>query len=119
MEFNRKYYYHSLKIIPLPFEKLYKTILIEKVELVIKKIKWKAHLYENSVLNTLNHLNYFFESRKCPPQHKDLMQFENDLPQLIKNVKFKKVGYKFLDQLHKGISSIKKSKIVFHFCKQN
>ena len=49
MEFNLKYYYHSLKIIPLPFEKLYKTILIEKVELVIKKIKWKAHLYENSV----------------------------------------------------------------------
>ena len=84
MEFNRKYYYHSLKIIPLPFEKLYKTILIEKVELVIKKIKWKVHLYENSVLNTLNHLNYFFESRKCPSQHKDLMQFENDLPQLIK-----------------------------------
>ena len=47
------------------------------------------------------------------------MQFENDLPQLIKNVKFKKVGYKFLDQLHKDISSIKKSKNVFHFCKQN
>ena len=54
-------------------------------------------------INTLNHLNYFFESRKCPPQHKDLMQFENDLPQLMKNVKFKKVGYKFLDQLHKDI----------------
>ena len=61
MDFNLKYYYHSLKVIPLPSEKLYKTILIEKVELVIKKIKWKAHLYENSVLNTLNHLNFFLK----------------------------------------------------------
>ena len=91
MEFNRKYYSYSMKNIPLPSEKLYQTILIEKVKLLIKTMRWKAHLFQNSGLNTSDPLNYIFKSRKCPPQHKDLMQFENDLLELIKSVKFKKV----------------------------
>ena len=63
-------------------------------------------------INTSNPLNYIFKSRKCPPQHKDLIQFENDLLELIKSVKFNKGQNKFLDQLYKDISSIKKSKDV-------
>ena len=43
------------------------------------------------------------------------MQFENDLVELIKNVKFEKAKNKFLDQLHKDITSIKKTKNVFIF----
>ena len=109
MEFNRKYD-NSMKNIPLRPEKLYKTILIENVELLIKRMRWKAHLYENSGLNTSNPLNYIFKSRKCPPQHNDLIQFENDFLELIKRVKFKKVKNKFLDQLHKDILSIKNLK---------
>ena len=64
-------------------------------------MRWKAHLYENSGLNPSNPLNYIFKSRKCSPEHKDLIQFESDLLELIKSVKFKKVKNKFLDQLHK------------------
>ena len=60
MEFNHKYYSYSMKNIPLPFKKLYKIILIEKVELLIKRMRWKVHLYENSGLTTLNPLNYIF-----------------------------------------------------------
>ena len=69
-------------------------------------------------INTSNPLNYIFKSRKCPPQHEDLIQFENDLLELIKSVKFNKVKNKFLDQLQKDISSIKKSKDVY-FCRKN
>ena len=77
---------------PLPTEKLYKSILIEKVELLIQRMRWwKGHLYENSGLNTSNPSNYIFKSRKWPPEHKDLMQFENELLELVKGVKFKKV----------------------------
>ena len=104
-----------MKNLPLPFEKLYKTIIIEKVELLIKRMRWKTHLYENSGLNTPTSLNYIFKSRKCLPQHKDLMQFENNLLELVKRVKFKKVKNEFLDQLHKDITSIKKSKIFLFF----
>ena len=82
-------------------------------------MRWEAHLYENSGLNASNPLNYIFKSRKCPPQHKDLTQFENGLLELIKIVKFKKLRTKFLDQLHKDMSSIKKSKKCFYICRQN
>ena len=84
-----------MKNIPLPSEKLYKTVLIEKVEVLIKRVRWKAHLYENIGLNTSNPLNYILISRKSPPQHKDLMQFENDWLELIKGIKFKKLKNKF------------------------
>ena len=75
-------------------------------------MRWKAHLYEKKGKNTSNPLNYIFKSRKYPPQHEDLIQFENDLLELIKSVKFNTVKNKFSDQLHKDISSIKKSKDV-------
>ena len=84
-----------MKNIPLPSEKLYKTVLIEKVEVLIKRVRWKTHLYENIGLNTSNPLNYILKSRKSPPQHKDLMQFENDWLELIKGIKFKKLKNKF------------------------
>ena len=118
MEFNRKYYCYLMKKIPVPSEKLYQTILKENVELLIKRVRWKAHLYENSGLNTSNLLNYICKSRKCSPQHKDLMQFENELLELRKTVKVKKVKNKFLDQLHKDITSIKKSENVFIFAEK-
>ena len=43
------------------------------------------------------------------------MQFENNLLELIKNVKLKKIKNKFLDQLYKNISYINKSENVFIF----
>ena len=54
-------------------------------------MRWKAQLYENSGLNASDPWNYIFRSRKYLPQHKDLMQFENDFLELVKSVKFKKV----------------------------
>ena len=62
-----------------------------------------------------NPWNYIFKSRKPPPQHKDLIQFANVLLETLKSVKVKKVKNKFLDQLHKDITSNKKSKNVFIF----
>ena len=43
------------------------------------------------------------------------MQLENDLLELMKSINWKKVEIKFLDQLHKVITSMKKSKSVFIF----
>ena len=47
--------------------------------------------------------------------YKNLMQFGNNLLELIKNVKLKKIKNKFLDQLYKNISYINKSENVFIF----
>ena len=48
MEFNQKYYKYSMKNIHIPSKKLYREMLIEKVELLIKRMRWKAHLFESS-----------------------------------------------------------------------
>ena len=63
-------------------------ILIDKVELLIKRMRWKALFFENESENTFK---YGFKTRKCPPQHKDLMEFEDDLQKMISNVQFRRV----------------------------
>ena len=64
---------YSMKNILLPSKNLYKAILTEKVELLIKRMIWRTNLYESSGLNTSNLLNFNFKITKCPPEHKDLM----------------------------------------------
>ena len=54
-------------------------------------MRWKAHLFEISGKGQSNPLHYLCKSRKYPPQHKDLIAFENDLLKLIKSVTFRKV----------------------------
>ena len=114
-QFIKRSYNYSAKNIPLPSEKLYKIILIEKVELVIKRMRWKAHLYESSSYEATNPLHRLFKSRNCPPQHKYLIQFENDIIELIKSVTFRKLHNKFQNTLQNGINSLKKSRNMFIF----
>ena len=64
---------YSMKNIPVPSKKLYWKILIDKVELLIKRMRWKALFFENESENTFK---YGFKTRKCPPQHKDLMDLK-------------------------------------------
>ena len=49
------------------------------------------------------------------PQHKELIDFENGLLELNKNVTLRKVYSNFHDQLNKDIKSIRKSNYVFIF----
>ena len=66
---------YSMKNIPVPSKKLYLKIIIDKVELLIKRKRWKAVFFENESESTFK---YGFKTRKCSPQHKDLMEFEDD-----------------------------------------
>ena len=95
MEFNQKYYSYSMKNIPIPSEKLYKMTLLEKVELLVKRIRWKAHLFGNNNMRQSSPLHHIFKSRKTPPQHKDLRTFEDHLVKLIQNVTFKRISINF------------------------
>ena len=58
---------------------------------------------------------YGFKTRKCPPQYKDLMEFEDDLQKMISNVQFRRVNNDFQDRLKNDIRSIKSSKKIFFF----
>ena len=78
-------------------------------------MRWKAHLTDNNYKGHTNSLFHIFKSRKCPPRHKELINFENGLLELVKNVTFSKVYNNFHDQLKKDVKSIRKSNNVFIF----
>ena len=74
---------YPLKNIPAPNERTYKLQLIEKIELFIKKLRWKAIFFINSSKEVSESRAsgsvYGLKSNKCPPQLKELIPFEDDL----------------------------------------
>ena len=87
-------------------------MLIDKVELLVKRMRWKALFFENESESIFN---YGFKTNKCPPQKKDLMEFEDDLQKKISIVQFRKVNNDFQNRLKKDIRSIQLSARVFVF----
>ena len=57
----------------------------------------------------------FLKSRKCPPQHEDLITFKNDWLNLIKSVTCRKLRNEFHDEFRKDVMSISKSKNIYSF----
>ena len=106
---------YSTKNIPLPSKKLYLKSLTEKVEKLIKRMRWKAFFYENEEFepNVSDKVNYGFKTHKCPPQHQDLANFENDLLEMIQHITFKPIHNQFQDRLRDDIKQINSSNKAF------
>ena len=100
-----------MKNIPIPSKKLYLKTLIEKVELVIKRMRWKALLFEQEDVPPTE--NFGFKTRKCPPQHKELANFEEELLNLIQKVSFKNTTNVLQNQLREELSKIRNSSKVY------
>ena len=90
-----------MKNIPVPSKKVYLKILIDEIELLIKRIRWKALFFGNETESTFN---YGLKTRKCQPQHKDLMEVEDNLQKMILNVQFRSVNNDFQNRLKNDIS---------------
>ena len=86
---------YSCKNIPTPSGRSYKLLLIEKIELAIKRMRYKAHFYNKDEEAKEILENYGFKSLNCPPQIKELSAFENKLFNLLNIIKFRKVQSKF------------------------
>ena len=80
MEFNQKYYNYSIKNIPIPSGNLYKKTLIEKVGLLIKRMKWKAYLLESKEKGQPNPLIFKIKSL-CNLLPSDYMYIINHIHQ--------------------------------------
>lgn len=106
---------YSTKNIPLPSKKLYLKSLTEKVEKVIKRMRWKVffHDKEDNESNDDANTNFGFKTHKCPPQHLDITNFENDLLEMIQNINFKTVHNEFQDRLRNDIKTITSSNKAF------
>ena len=116
---------YSLKNIPIPSNSSYKLMLIDKMELLVKRMRWKAHFFleeqkrkENKKQDTthtpsLEKETYGFKTNSCPPPVKELEAFEKDLFDIVKTLKFRKISNEFQSQLNKDIKMINQSKNVF------
>ena len=85
---------------------LYIKTLISKSEISVKNIRWRAFFYVNPDLKMDQKKTYGFISTKSPPIIQELKEFENDLVDLIQNIKFKHVPNHF--QTAKNLNHIKK-----------
>ena len=79
--------------------------LMEKTELVIKRMRWKAHFFEENDENekTAKPKTYGIKSLNCPPPIKGLTNFKNDLFNIVKSIKFRKSRNQFQTKLKNDI----------------
>ena len=106
---------YSKKNIPIPPKDTYKITLLEKMESVIKRMRWKAPYSLNPNSDQQQRSKFNLKLRKCPPQIDEWKPFEDDMFQLVENVKFKQVRNKFQEKLRHDVKKINSSKKVLVF----
>ena len=79
-----KQFGYSTKNIPIPPEKEYRKMLIEKTENLCRKMRWKAHFFLNPDIGRRNKECYGFNSTKSPPHISELENFESKMLEMIK-----------------------------------
>lgn len=100
---------YSVKNIPIPSERTYLLQLLEKIEAVIKRMRWKATFFlsnDNNDDEQPKVQRYGLKSEGTPKQIKELAPFEEDLIRLVKDIKFRKVKNDFQTKLSKDIRKI-------------
>ena len=106
---------YSIKNIPIPSERSYKTQLMEKIEMVIKKMRWKALFSDgdNDDNNNASRKTYGLKTPNCPPPHSELKEFEKDLCDLITKVQFRRINCNFQSKLSNDIRNLKSSEKIY------
>ena len=78
-------------------------------------MRWKARFYLKKDTSNIAYINYDFKTRDYPPQCKELQNFEKDLLDTIKLIKFRIVKGSFQRKLKEDILNIKSSPDVYTF----
>ena len=103
---------YSNKIIPVPFKDEYEIQSVSKVEKLIKRMRWKALEYLGKLNDSVTE-TYRSKSRKCPPVVKELLNLEQDLKLIIRNIQYRTIKNKFAKKLVHDVKLIKSSKELF------
>ena len=116
---------YSMKNIPTTSKEKYKLMLTEKIESVLKRMRWKAIFYEEFLKNggepqrsqetddEEDEPKPKFKSRKSPQQVAGMKHFEEDLTKMLGNIKFQRVGGQFQKKLHDDVRRINESTKLF------
>ena len=84
--------------------------MIEKIESLIKRIRWKAHFFLNKKDQHIDKKETFgFKTSYYPPQILELEPFEKDLCNLVNLIKFRTNMNSFKNQLNKALRKIRES----------
>ena len=105
---------YSLKNIPIPSKLQYQKQLISKVEKFVTNLRWKWFFITNPT-DSEKKQTFGFKSNNSVPQFNELEQlkgFEEDLLNLIENVKFKPIEDQFQRKMREDCKKIKDSKNV-------
>ena len=105
---------YSLKNIPIPSKDNYLRNLIEKVESVLKRMRWKAHFFLKGEKNQENTNHFGLSSNKTPPTILELKPFEEDVLKLLENIKFRDTKNHFQENLANDLKKINSSDKIFH-----
>ena len=97
---------YSTKNIPLPSKNDYLQRLIEKTELFLRRMRWKAHFFLNPSTASSSKQTYGFKSTKNPPPIDELKDFEDDMLNMIQSTKFNQVNNPFLNKLKNNTKRI-------------
>ena len=104
---------YSMKNIPLSSRNEYIMKLIEKIESVARRMRWRAYFFGKQEENNQQSENYGFKSELSPPANGLLQPFENDLFELIRKIKFRGVNCNFQKKLSNNLRNISESPSVF------
>ena len=101
-----------MKNIPVSGKNAYMKIMMEKMESLVRRMRWKALFFEKPEMRTADNNTYGFNSNKSPPQMELIVPFENDLYDLVSNIRFSPRRNEFQKQLSKDVREIALSKNV-------
>ena len=106
---------YSINNIPIPSKRTCLLQLMEKVEMVITRMRWKAIHFSNNNNNSIDNNKeentewYGLKPLYSPTWVKEHITFKNDLVELIRNIKFRNIRNSFLEKLKEDIKIIKVS----------
>ena len=86
---------------------------MDKIDQVIKRMRWKAFVHMNRCEDTQE--TYGLKSLNCPHKVKEMVPFEKELWDLANKLKFRKIKNNFQRQLNEDIRIIKRSNKVSVF----
>ena len=121
LKMNDKNLGYSRKNIPNPQNSTYLKYLIEKVEIFIKRMRWKAFFFEKKFKECddsdssddkdeeTEKCTYAFKSPRTPPQNIHMNAFESDMYEMIHKVEFNYRPNDFHRKLRSDIRDIRSS----------
>ena len=97
---------YSNKNIPIPSKKSYQLALLDSIEKLIRRVRWKATFTLNPKVTASKKNTYGFNSTKPPKPMSELKEFEDSLMELVKHVEYDRHTNEFLKKLDKDTKQI-------------